>query len=484
MPPRHRHSATRLAYDIRNGETSPVEVVDATFERIDRLNEGLNAFVHLREEDAREEAAEAARAIDAGEPVGPLHGVPVALKDLGIHIEGMPYTLGGTKPLGELMPEETSIIVRRLREAGAIVVGSTNSPEFGASADTTNPMFGSTGNPFDAEKTVGGSSGGSASAVAAQMVPLALGSDVAGSLRIPASACGTFGLKPTPGLVPDASRPDLFQSEAPFLCKGGITRTVEDTALLLDVIAGEHPRDPLSVRTGDSDYLGAVGRAIDDLSVAYSHDFGMFEVEPEVVDRIEGVSEKLRQAGATVERVDVDFGLPFEEVLGAYNALIEPALAASFESIERGMGIDLLGDHRDDLSPHIVEFVENGREYSAVDYKLANVVRSQAYDAVQNVLDRYDLLLTPTTAVPPFEKGRREPTEINGKTLDSDKEWFLTWPLNLTGHPAASVPAGLSPEGLPIGAQLIGSRFGEETILAASAAIERRNPWRDTYPEL
>lgn len=476
--------AVELADEIRRGNVSPVEVVDETFRRIDQLNEEFNAFVHLREEAAREEAEEAERAIEAGEPLGPLHGVPVALKDLDSHVEGMPYTLGGVEPIGEMMPERTSVRVQRLREAGAIVVGSTNSPEFGASADTTNPMFGSTGNPFDSRKTAGGSSGGSAAAVGARMVPLALGSDVAGSLRIPASACGTYGLKPTPGLVPSASKPDLFQSAAPFVSQGGITRSVEDTALLLDVIAGDHPSDPLSVPDESLDYRAAVERPIDDLSVAYSPDFGMFDVESPVVDTVEGLVGTLRETGVTVDRVEVEFGLSFDEILHAYNVLIESSLASSFESIKRGMGVDLLADHRDALSEHIVEYAENGYEYSAVEYNQANVVRSQVYEVVQNVLDEHDLLLTPTVAVPPFEKGQREPDEINGEPLESDKEWFLTWPLNLTGHPAASIPAGFSSDGLPIGAQLVGPRYGEETILAVSAAIERRRPWDEQYPTL
>ena len=474
--------AIELAFDIRRGRISPVDVIDETFERIDRLDDELNAFVYLREEDAREEAAAAERALENGEPVGPLHGVPVALKDLDSHVKGMPYTFGGVKPLGEQLPERTSVTVQWLRDAGAIVVGSTNSPEFGAAGDTTNPMFGSTGNPFDATKTAGGSSGGSASAVGAGMVPLALGSDVAGSLRIPASVCGTYGLKPTPGLVPNESRPDLFRDAAPFVSYSGLTRTVGDTALLLDVIAGEHPRDPLSVPKADTEYRDAVDRSIEGLSVAFSPDLGVYDVEEPVLDAVEDVLDTLRGAGATVEGVDVDFGVPFDALLECYNTLLNPSLSAAVEGIERETGIDLLGEHRDELSPHVVDFIEDGYEYSAVEYKQASVVRSRAYETIQRVLNGHDLLVTPTLATPPWEKGELAPDEIAGEAPETDKETFLTWPLNLTGHPAASIPAGRSAEGLPIGAQLIGSRFAEETLLAASAAIERRQPWMDEYP--
>ncbi len=473
-----RQSASELAAAIRDGRVSPVEVIDATFERIARLNPEFNAFVYLREEEARAEAAEAERALADGDPDGPLHGVPVALKDLGTHLEGMPHTLGGAAPIGELMPQETSIIVERLRDAGAIVVGSTNSPEFGASGDTTNAMFGSTGNPFGVSKTVGGSSGGSTAAVASHMVPLALGSDLAGSLRVPASTTNNLGLKPTPGLVPFCAQPDLFRGIAPWVSKGGITRTVEDTALLLEVIGGFHPRDPLSVPGGSFDY----GSDVADYEIAYSPDFGVFEVEEVVHERVETAVDALRDAGASVDRVEVAFERSLAELIQGYNTLVNPSLASTFENVKRDMDIDLMADHRDELPPHLPEFVEDGHTYSAVEYRQANLVRSHAYNVVQDVLDAYDLLVTPTMAVPPFEKGQREPPTIDGEPLASDKEWFLTWPLNLTGHPAASVPAGTTEEGLPVGAQLIGTRFDEATILAASAALEREQPWAGAYP--
>lgn len=482
-----RPSAVKLAYDIRYGDVTPTDVVDETFDRITQVNDEFNAFVRLREEEARAEAADATRALEEGEPTGPLHGVPIALKDLDTFLEGLPYTFGGSKPLGEFMPERTSVVVERVRDAGAIVVGSTNSPEFGVSGDTTNPMYGSTGNPFDSEMSAGGSSGGSASAVGTRMVPLALGSDVAGSIRIPASACGTYGLKPTTGLVPADDRPDGFRHQGPFFSKGGITRTVEDAALLLDVISGYHPRDPLSVPSGETDYRAAVERPIDDVSIAYSPDLELFDVEPVVADRVESVVETLGQAGAAVERIDLELDLSFEDVVDCYWALILPGLATAFENMKREMGVDLLGDHRDEISPHLVDYVENGREYSGVDVERASIVRTRLYEGIQRVLDEFDLLLTPTLAKPPLEKGTHAPDEVAGTPVerpDADLAWLLTWPFNLTGHPAASVPAGFSPDGLPIGAQLIGSRFGEEEILTASAAIERRRPWRDSYPDL
>jgi Asp-tRNA(Asn)/Glu-tRNA(Gln) amidotransferase A subunit family amidase len=474
-------SATKLADAIKCGKVSPIDAVDTVFQQIKRYDDDLNSFVQLREEEAREEAAEATRAIEDGEPVGPLHGVPIALKDLDSFIEGMPLTYG-LKPFADAVSDRTSVIVQRLLDAGAIVVGSTNTPEFGHKGDTTNPLFGATGNPFDPSKTVGGSSGGSAAAVAAGMVPIALGSDAGGSIRIPASVCGVYGLKPTAGLVPEDSRPDALESAAPFICLGGLTRTVADTALLLDVIAGDHPRDPLSVPDERLDYTAATNRAIDDLSIAYSPDFGVFPLEDGVAARVDTVADTLERAGATVERSEPDFEPSFDEMMDAEYVTFETVLASTAESLKRRSGVDLLAEHHENLSSKLVELMENGYDHSAVAFKQADVVRTATYDAIQDVLDNHDLLLTATLGVPPFEKGRLGPETVNGEPINPHMEWSLTWPMNLTGQPAASVPAGLSDDGLPIGAQLVSSRFGEEEILAASAAVERRQPWSNDLP--
>ncbi|OIB56071.1 amidase [Natrialba sp. SSL1] len=474
-------SARRLAMDIERGDLTPTDAVDAVYERIERTTESINAFVHVREAEARAEAKAATQAVQSGEPLGRLHGVPIALKDLDSTIEGMPCTYGSAV-FAESVADETSVIVQRLLDEGAIVVGSTNSPEFGHAADTSNPLHGTTTNPFDPSKTAGGSSGGSAAAVAAGIVSIALGSDAAGSIRIPASACGVYGLKPTAGIVPEASRPDALEGSAPFMALGGLTRTVADTALLLEIITGVHSRDPVSMPPDGSAYLSATRQPIESLSVAYSPDFGLFEVEPAVEKRVDEVAETLRAGGATVERVDPEFPVSFEDMRDAETLLFESTLASTAETLKQNEGIDLLGEHRESVTPTLVDLLENGSDHSAVAFKQADVVRTQVYDAIQDVLDEYDLLLTPTLACPPFEAGQVGPSSIDGTSIDPYLDWVLTWPLNLSGHPAASVPAGLSENGLPIGAQLIASRFDEETILSASAAIERRQPWQDTYP--
>ncbi|QHS16514.1 amidase [haloarchaeon 3A1-DGR] len=474
-----RLSARGLAAAIEEGDATATGAVADAFERIERTNGTINAVVEFREEAAREEAA---AADDAAEPRGRLHGVPIALKDLDTFIEGLPCSQGSVVFEGA-DPPGTSVIVQRLIDEGAIVVGSTNSPEFGHKGDTANPLHGATGNPFDPEKTAGGSSGGSAAAVAARMVPVALGSDAAGSLRIPASACGVYAIKPTAGLVPEASRPDALVSLYPFMSLGGITRTVADSALVLEIISGAHPRDPVSIPNPDPDYLAATRRPIDDLSVAYSPDLGAFPVEPTVRDRVDAVAETLRAAGATVTRVDPAFDLPLERMRDAEMVLFQSTLASITQNLET-KGIDLLGDHRADLTPTLVEHIEAGADHDALTLKEADVVRTRVYDALQDVLDDHDLLLSATLACEPFETGRIGPETVDGTEIDPYLDWLLTWPMNLSGHPAASVPAGRAPSGLPVGAQLVGSRFDEDAILAASAAVERRAPWRDAYPEL
>ena len=473
-------SAATLAARIRRGDVSPVAVVETVFDRIDERDGEVNAFVHTQRETAMTEARAAERAVEEGEPLGPLDGVPVALKDLDTEMAGVPCTYG-SRPFSDHVPEETSAIVQRLLDAGAIVVGSTNTPEMGHKGTCDNPLFPTTTTPFDTSKTAGGSSGGSAAAVAAGMVPVALGSDAGGSIRIPASCCGVYGLKPTWGLVPFDYRPDGFAHYAPFTCLGGLTRTVEDTALFLDVVAGQHPDDPISVPDDDLDYLGATREDAIDLSVAFSPGLGVFPVDERVVSRVEGVADALEREGATVERVDPPFEHGREELRRAEEVGFETLMATIAEEA-KAAGIDLLADHREEMDAKVVELMENGYEHTSVEYKAADEVRTAAYDALQEVFAEHDLVLAATISVPPFDADRFGPTAVAGEDIDPHLGWLITFVCNLTGHPAASVPAGLTDDGLPVGAQLVGERFADDTVLTASAAIERRAPWAETYP--
>ncbi|WP_312907462.1 amidase [Natronosalvus caseinilyticus] len=478
-------SATDLADSIRRGDLSPIDVVEAHLERIDERNDTINAFLTVCDDRAREQARAAQRSIDDGDPLGPLHGVPVAIKDL-YDVAGVRTTYG-SRVFEDNVPSEDSIVAERLQAAGAIVIGKTNTPEFGRSGTTDNRLRGPTPTPFDLERTAGGSSGGSAAAVADGLVPLAHGTDAGGSVRIPASFCGVFGLKPSYGRVPIASRPDAFSHHSPTCCAGPITRTAEDAALMLSVLAGPHPRDPFSLPDDGTAYVDAVTdpvtEAIGDLRIGYSPDLGVFPVANEVRAVVDDAVDALEAAtDVTTERVDVDYGRSHEEILETmYTGWSAVGHALHNIHVKREHGIDLYEDHRDALSQYSIDTIERGREYPAIDYKLVDVARTDVLDGLQDVFAEYDLLLSPTVGVPAFDKTTDGPRSIDGEPIPSGG-WHLTLPFNFTGHPAASVPAGLTDGGLPVGLQIAGRRFRDDTVLAASAAFERIDDRRVRVP--
>lgn len=479
-------SATELAARIRRGDLSPVTVVDACLQRLDERNDDVNAFITVLDDDARQRAHQAEQALEAGEELGPLHGVPIAIKDLFDFKAGVANTMG-SKPFEEFVPEQTATYVERLEEAGAIVIGKTNTPEFGHKGTTDNLVIGPTSTPFDLDRNAGGSSGGSAAAVADGIVPIAQGSDGGGSVRIPASFCGVYGFKASYGRVAQAIRPDAFLSHTPTIHAGPITRTVEDAAVMLEVMTGPHPRDPLSVPDENPDYRQAVRRGIDTYEIAYSPAFDVFPVDERVQNVIDDAVNAFEKAGATVE--EVDLGLPSSQQELATLWIRE--IAMLYHSAVEGFkdeGIDLLADYRDDLSPEFAEMLEETQDMSMIEYKRDEHLRTQVYDAIQDVFIEYDLLVTPTLAVPPVENEDDPdiqtvgPSEIDGESVDPLIGCCLTYPINFTGHPAASIPAGLTDDGLPVGLQVVGDRFADTDVLAASGAFERVRPWHDTYP--
>jgi Asp-tRNA(Asn)/Glu-tRNA(Gln) amidotransferase A subunit family amidase len=472
-------SAVELARAIREGEQSPVDVVEAHLERIEERDGAVNAYVTVTDERAREAAAEAERAVEAGESLGPLHGVPVAIKDL--------EDVAGTRTtFGSLLFEDnvsagSEPFVERLLDAGAIVLGKTNTPEFGLGCTTDNRVAGETHTPFDTSRNAGGSSGGAGAALAAGMAPLAQGSDTGGSIRTPASFCGVYGIKPSFGRVPRVSRPDAFEAQTPFSHVGPMARTVEDAALMLDVMAGPHPEDPFSLPETGEDYLGATERGIEGLDVAYSPDLGTYPVEPEIREVVDDAVDAFEDAGATVERVEVDLGCEQSEVLEAFYTFARVRWQSLFDGLERD-GFDPRGADRERLRPVVVETILESPEVTTRAYSRAQRTRTRVYDGLQEVFAEYDLLVSPTLAVLPFPGGE-EPAEVDGVEVDPLRGWVLTQPYNMSGHPAASVPAGFV-DGLPVGMQVAGRRYADGTVLAASAAFERERPWQDAYERL
>jgi amidase/aspartyl-tRNA(Asn)/glutamyl-tRNA(Gln) amidotransferase subunit A len=476
-------TAAELAGRIRRRELSPVEVMDAAIARIEAGNERLNAFVHLDLEQARERAAQAEQAVCSGAALGPLHGVPTAMKDLFDHKPGWPTTFGGVRALKGFVPDFYCAWAERMERAGAIIVGKTNSPVMGFRGTCDNPLFGPSRNPFDTSRNTGGSSGGSAAAVAAGLVPVAEGTDGGGSIRIPASWCGIYGYKQSFGRVPYIARPNAFTGLHPFLFEGTLARTVEDAALVTESLAGYDSRDPFALDEQPV-LTSALRRSISGWRVAYSPDFDVFPVTSEVAAIVADAVRAFEEAGARVEEVKLGIARDQRELSDVWCRSIIPINIEGFENFKRA-GLDLLRDHRDDFPPEYLRWVDEGYELRAADLMRDEEIRSEIYDAIQGVLDDHELLVTPTLACLPVRNATdgntKGPSEIDGVEVDPLIGWCLTYPVNFSGHPAASIPAGLADGNLPVGMQLIGRRYADADVLAASAAFERVRPWREHY---
>ena len=486
---RSYRSATAIAAANRKGERSALSVIEATLDRIEAHSEATNAFCTVVPDRARESARDIDRAIEAGEAVGPLAGVPIGVKDL-IDVAGVRTTYG-SMAFAEHTPEESALVVSRLEAAGAVIVGKTNTPEFGRKPMTSNRLFGTTANPWNTDRTAGGSSGGSAAALADGLVPLALGTDAAGSLRIPSSACGTYALVSEFGRVargPASTRNDAFVPIQPYGHVGPMSRTVADTALALDVLAGPHPDDPYSLpeRPAAASYrevVRSVGddRPLDGLDIAYSPDLGIGRYEERVESAVADAVGTFGAAGADVTRLESVFEDSWATLFEALSTLLQVRYAGLYDDLRQNAGIDLLDSGPEaEITEEVLSRIEKSKQLSAIDFKRAERVRTSAYDAIQQVFARYDLLCTPLLTTVPFEKGT-EPTEIGGQEIHPLHGWHLAWPLSLTGNPAASLPAGFV-NGLPVGLQTVGPRRADERVLRASAAFERERPWQGAYP--
>lgn len=474
-------TAAQTARLVADRSLSPVEVVDACLERIESGNGEVNAFVTVLHDRARAQAHAAERALRAGLPLGPLHGVPVAVKDLS-DIAGVRNTFGSV-PLKDHVSQQTSVHIARLEQAGAIIVGKTNTPEFGHKGVTDNLLVGPARNPFDMTQNAGGSSGGSAAAVAAHMVPLAEGTDGGGSVRIPAALCNLVGFKPTFGRVPDPARPNVLGGVSPFQHIGSLARTVEDAALLFSVMCGPHPRDPFSLPGSGLDCLSPGRDPLGNLRIAYSPDWGDFPVAPDVAEAVHAALAGF-DGIASVDCVDVSLGRPHEELCETWLRMSGLICADIFESFADS-GLDLL-HHRERITPDLVRLVEDAQTLSRRDIRRDQIIRTEVIDAVEDLFDDFDLIVTPTvavSAVPNATNGQTVgPSTVNGSPVDPLLGWCLTYPLNFTGHPAISVPAGLTPEGFPVGLQIVGRRFADAQVLAVAAAFEVSRPWAQNYP--
>ncbi len=453
-------SAVELAACIRRKDVSPVEAVQAALDRIAARRE-LNAFITVTAEQALAQARLAETAVMASTTLGLLHGVPYSVKDL-TWTAGVRTTMGSAI-YEDFVPQEDAVPVRRAKAAGAILIGKTTTPEFGHKPSATAPIFGRTLNPHHPGYTPGASSSGAAVAVAAGMGPLALGTDGGGSIRIPASCCGIVGLKGTLGVIPHLQAPDLFSANS---FTGPMGRDAADTALLFDVVAGFDARDPY----GQGSLAGAVPfrPAVADLRglrVAWLPSAGN-PVDPEVAQHTESAVKMLEQAGAIVEEVHLDF------------VALEPHFLVVLRSLLAARIGDNLERFADRLDPSLVDAVQRGRRCTAVELHAASFARTRCFSQLEELFTRHDVLVSPTVSAPPLPNALDVSGEIEiaGRNAGTVRAaWYpYTYPMNLTGHPALSMPCGRSRIGLPIGLQIAGPWYSERRLLSICALLEPR----------
>ncbi|HEY3069387.1 MAG TPA: amidase [Gaiellaceae bacterium] len=460
--------ATELARRIQARELSPVDVVSASLARIEEVNPRLNCFCFVYPEEALDLARRAERAAAADEAIGPLHGVPIAIKDL-TPTKGKRTTMG-SYAFEHWIPDESALLVERLLAAGAIMVGKTTTPEFAYSSFTESPLWGVTRNPWDPERTPGGSSGGSGAAVASGCVPLAEGTDMGGSVRIPAAWCGLVGLKPSFGRIPLDFLPTQFDTIHHF---GPLARTVDDARLFLSVAQGPDERDIMSL-PAPLDLSRSADLSVKGMRLALDVDLGCYAVAPEVGGAVLEAAAALADAGALVEEVDLGWS---REVADAWVAHWGVYLAAIFgEQLPR---------FRERMDPRVVALMEAGFAMGAVDFKRLEFVRTRAWKRLAPVLERFDALLCPTMSqtARPVDEDDFVWYEDRGDGLYHGLD--MTCQFNFVSQcPALSVPAGWSEDGLPIGLQIVARRYRDDQALRIGAALERLRPWADRRPPL
>jgi amidase len=459
-------SAVELAALVRGGELSARTLLEAHLERIDAVNPIVNAIVTLVPERAWEWAAEADERQAGGEALGPLHGLPIAHKDL-VRTAGI-RTTSGSPLLENHVPEVDDAIVTRLRAAGAIAIGKTNTPEFGAGSHTFNPVFGATRNPWDLSKTCGGSSGGAAVALATGMVPIADGSDMGGSLRNPANFNNVVGLRPAPGRVTNHPAVLGFESLAVL---GPMGRTVEDTALLLSAMAGPDARCPLSIDAPGSLFSGSLERDFRGTRIAFDPDLGGLPVEPAVSAVVAAGLAGFESVGCRVEPVGLDWSGADE----AFETLRAFSSAQGFATTSE----EVLGRVKETIRWNVAR----GRELTGADVSRAEALRTALFHRLHAFMEVYEFLVLPVNQVAPFDIEMEYPHEVAGVAMETYIDWMKSaYRVSATGHPAISVPCGFTEEGLPVGVQIVGRHRDERGVLELAFAYQQATRHCDRRP--
>jgi len=469
---------------VNRREISPVEVISYFLKRINAYNSNLNAFVYTKAEDALKEAIKLEKRIMSGEYVGPFAGVPVCLKDFLPSKKGWTNTHGGVKHL-EAIDTEDSMFYTAARDLGAIAIGKTNAPPFGFKGTCDNSMYGPTKNPFNYEYNSGGSSGGTAAAVGSGLIPMGEGGDAGGSIRIPASWCNCFGFKASRGTVPSYCRPDGWAATHPFCVNGVITRTVADSAAILTSMARYNPKDPTSLPINSGkNFSELINKPISDLKIGFTPDFNLYPVEDSVLEVVNNAVESFKLAGVTVEPVKFNFKHSLKEFARCWSWSISVDTALDLVAWKRN-GLNLIKDHSDELTKEFIHWNEYAFEADIFNFRKFNEIRTDVLDQFETAFEDYDIILSPTTCCPPVKNNTEGhvPT-IAGVDMDpmTDMISFCqTFLINFVGYPAASVPAGLTKQKLPVGLQIIGKQFMDEDVLSVSRTYEAIHPWVDYY---
>lgn len=469
-------TASELGNKVNNHEITPTQVVDYFLDRIDKKNKDINAIVYVKPEDAYNRAKELEAKLDADEYCGPFAGVPFALKDFLPSKKGWSNTHGGVESLAAI-DEYDSEFCKAMEKAGGIALGKTNAPAYGFRATTDNKLYGPTCNPFNTEYNSGGSSGGSAAAVASGMVLIAEGGDAGGSIRVPAAWCNCFGFKASFGAIPNVCRPDAWAASHPYCTPGGLTKSVEDAAILLAYMSKYDSRDPMSAMFSRPNYVNAIEDDVTDYKIAFTKDFNLFKLEPEIDMAFHLCINSLQDMGFQLEPVDFSFDYDERQLTEEWcrGICIDSA-------IEYRLG--KYGDEKD-LPDDFIYWNEQAGNMGISNYYNFHHARTNVLDQLENVFDKYDILLSPVTNCLPVknEEGKGNtygPTRIKGEHCNSLIGFAQTFLTNLTGHPSASVPSGLC-RNLPVGIHVIGKRYRDEQVLAFSRTLEKLNPWSNRY---
>jgi|TARA_B100001964_G_scaffold349_2_gene430 Asp-tRNA(Asn)/Glu-tRNA(Gln) amidotransferase A subunit family amidase len=461
-------SAFELASDIRTKTVSPVEVIENALARIDQVNPKVNGFCFVYADEAMDKARLAEADIQAGKDVGPLHGVPFAIKDF-TPTAGKRTTLG-SKIFEHWVPDQDPPLVERLLNAGGIMIGKTTTPEFAHSSFTDSPLWGPTRNPWNLDCTAGGSSGGSAVAVATGCVPIAEGSDAGGSIRIPAALSGIVGLKPSFGRIPMGILPTAFDSIFHF---GPLSRTVADSALFLNLTQGPDDRDIMSL-PATAPIPVPVARQVAGLRLALCPDQGFFALDPDVEANTHASAEALREAGAVVEEIQLGWTRQIVDDWFQHWAVF---FAAYFEQH--------LDEWQDQMTPEVVQIIHSGQAVKATDFKRLEAARTKQWETLRPILSKFDALLTATMALPAPLVGGKDSDYDSNDDAGRYQGLDMTCTLNFVSQcPAVSVPSGFTAGGLPTGLQIVGRRYDEATVLRVAGALEVAQSWAGLRPPI